>query len=847
MVFCTTWSLAMAALNPRLADLSDNDLRVLDSWLVEFDRRWNEDLLAKRLDQIPPGSSWRLPALAEMVKIDLQRQWRRGRQVSLESYLEQFPELGSPRNVSADLIQAEYEVRFQFGAPVPLDDYVRRFPHQADELARLIAQGRSALARRSSAAAFSHSSARAQRPVTTPEPLPEQFGRYRIIKRLGQGGMGSVYLAQDTYLERLVALKVPDFGSDEDPEARGRFLGEARAAATLEHPYLCPVYDAGEIDGQLYLTMAYIEGQPLAALIGNEGWPERQVAALVGKLALALQEAHRQKVVHRDLKPANIMIKTTGQRREPVIVDFGLARRENPQDQRLTKTGQVVGTLGYMAPEQIRGELHEIGPACDIYALGVILYELLTGRVPFSGSGLAVAGQILTATPLPPSTYRADLDPVLEAICLKAMSKAVGDRYATMAELAAALTAFLQVSSASPTTTAQAGSPAMPSPTSSEQPQPAGSNSLVGQFLSQLAGNKVSPPSIPTPEPVASRATSPERHRPPWPTIVASGVLGVSLLLVTIYLVTDTDRIRITVDGLAKAKSADTKKAPEQSPRPEAPVLASQAPPLQDRKAPSVPELKSEAPKVEFERLFNGMDLTGWKAHPKQPGNWRVEDGILIGSGPQNSHLYSTRGSYRDFHLWVSARINIGGNSGVFVRASSELARPANNPWWPDGYEAQINSTHSNQDRTGSLRAGINGTPVIVVRDSLIPPGQWFDLELIVEGNRIVIIVDGRKTAEYIDEKRLYTIGHIVLQQMSGSLVEFRKIEIKELNGTASGTGGPDEGSAQTVVGAPPASPATIPPPREAPVPFSLDGKMKEPASSSVAAKANTNGGFQPR
>ena len=494
----------MAALNPRLADLSDDDRQVLESWLVEFDQRWDEGLLANRLDQIPPGSSWRLPALAEMVKIDLERQWRRGRQVSLESYLEEFPELGSPGDVSADLIQAEYEVRRQFGAPLTLEDYIRRFPHQAGELARLIAQGGSALSRRSSVAAPSRSSSRVQRSAETPEQLPEQFGRYRIIKRLGQGGMGSVYLAQDTHLERPVALKVPDFGNHEDPEARRRFLEEARTAATLDHPYLCPVYDAGEIDGQLYLTMAYIEGQSLAALIGDEGWPQRQVAALVGKLALALQEAHTRKVVHRDLKPANVMIKTTGQRREPVIVDFGLARRDNPQEQRLTKSGQVMGTLGYMAPEQIRGDLKEIGPACDIYALGVILYELLTGRLPFSGSGLAVAGQILTQAPLPPSTHRSDLDPALEAICLKAMAKAVGDRYASMAELAAALTGFLQSPSASPTPAASAGSPASPSPTSGERPQPAGSNSLVGQFLAQLAGTKASPSPIPTPEPVAS-------------------------------------------------------------------------------------------------------------------------------------------------------------------------------------------------------------------------------------------------------------------------------------------------------------------------------------------------------
>ena len=214
--------------------------------------------------------------------------------------------------------------------------------------------------------------------------------------------MGSVYLAEDTQLQRRVALKVASYGTKDGSEARKRLLAEARAAATLDHPYLCPVYDVGEIDGRLYLTMAYIEGQSLAESTRGKSLPPRQVAALVGKLAVALQEAHAKGVIHRDLKPSNVMIKATGPRREPVIVDFGLARRDDASEARLTKTGQVMGTLDYMAPEQIRGELKEIGPACDIYALGVILYELLTGRLPFEGSGLAVVGQILTQAPLAP-------------------------------------------------------------------------------------------------------------------------------------------------------------------------------------------------------------------------------------------------------------------------------------------------------------------------------------------------------------------------------------------------------------------------------------------------------------
>ncbi len=878
----------MAALNPRLADLSDDDRQVLESWLVEFDQRWDEGLLANRLDQIPPGSSWRLPALAEMVKIDLERQWRRGRQVSLESYLEEFPELGSPGDVSIDLIQVEYEVRCQFGAPLTLEDYLRRFPHQAGELARLIPQDGSGLSRNSSVAAPSRSSPRVQKSAKTPEQLPEQLGRYRIIKRLGQGGMGSVYLAQDSHLERPVALKVPDFGNHEAPDARRRFLEEARTAATLDHPYLCPVYDAGEIDGQPYLTMAYIEGQSLAALIGDEGWPKHQVAALVGKHALALHEAHTRKVIHRDLKPANVMIKTTSGRREPVIVDFGLARRDNPQDQRLTRSGQIIGTLGYMAPEQIRGDLTEIGPACDIYALGVILYELLTGRLPFSGSQLGVAAQILTQAPLPPSTYRSDLNPVLEAICLKAMSKTVGDRYASMAELAAALTGFLQSSSASPMAAAASGSPTSPSPALGERPQPAGSDSLVGHFLAQLAENQASPSPILTPEPVALRAPLPERRRPPRPLIVAVGVLSLIVLFAIIYVVTDKGRIKITVDGptlaikvdgnevridglgepitlrsgehdltvvrgttetetrkfivrrgqdealrieyvpqieksastkkdaepnsVEKMKSADTENVAKSNPLPEAPTPAGQALPVQEAKKSSVPEPDPEAPTVGYQLLFNGKDLTGWKTHPSQPENWRVEHGILIGSGPAPiSHLYTNHGDFKDFHLRAEVRINDGGNGGVYARASFGPVWPVQSLKYPYGYEAQVQGGGTASGNTGSLFLGSN-RPVADVRDPPVPASQWIKLDVRAEGNRVVVMVNDKITADFTDPERHFLKGHIALQKLyPETVVEFRKIEIKELKGTAQGTDGLQAGPAQTKVGGKPAAHAAIP------------------------------------
>jgi serine/threonine protein kinase len=182
-----------------------------------------------------------------------------------------------------------------------------------------------------------------------------------------------------------------------------------------------------------------------------------------------------------------------------------------------------------------------------------------------------------------------------------------------------------------------------------------------------------------------------------------------------------------------------------------------------------------------FVPLFNGKDLTGWKTHDTQPGNWRVEKGILIGSGPVVSHLYSAHDDYKDFHLLVEARINDGGNSGVYFRSSFGPGLPEKSPQWPLGYEAQINSTHRDPRKTGSLYAGTDGA-VVSLKESPVPAGEWFSEEVIALGNHIVIKVNGRTTADYTDEKRRFTSGHLALQQFTPETVaEFRKIEIKEL------------------------------------------------------------------
>jgi serine/threonine protein kinase len=270
-----------------------------------------------------------------------------------------------------------------------------------------------------------------------PTDLPPQFGRYRILKKLGAGGMGAVYLAEDTELNRRVALKVPHFTLEDGEEAIQRFRREARVAASIEHPNLCSIYDVGQVDGVHYFTMSYVEGTTLSRLVSRDRpWPPSQAALLVGKIALAVEAVHQRGVIHRDLKPGNVLVRPDG---EPILMDFGLARSFTAESRRLTSTGAVVGTPVYMAPEQIEGNSQGLGPGTDIYSLGVVLYELLTGRLPFEGPLAAVYGQILHATPAPPSALQAGLDGHLDALCLKAMAKRSQDRFATAQEFAAVL------------------------------------------------------------------------------------------------------------------------------------------------------------------------------------------------------------------------------------------------------------------------------------------------------------------------------------------------------------------------------------------------------------------------
>ena len=271
--------------------------------------------------------------------------------------------------------------------------------------------------------------------------LPPTFGKYQIKAPLGRGGFATVYRAHDASLDRDIALKILAPHLAWEPDTVARFKQEARIAARLKHPNIVAIHEIGEVDGQIFIAMELIEGESLRDYLKRQGsLSVEETIALLAPIADALDYAHSQGVVHRDVKPANILLETThhGQTR-PVLSDFGLVK-SLAQSTEITQSGAVLGTVEYMAPEQADSErANEIGPATDLYALGIVAYHMLTGQVPFTGSSAQVLVSHLTRQPPSPRSLRADLPDGPSQVLLKALAKRPADRFASAAAFVQAL------------------------------------------------------------------------------------------------------------------------------------------------------------------------------------------------------------------------------------------------------------------------------------------------------------------------------------------------------------------------------------------------------------------------
>jgi len=363
-------------------------------------------------------------------------------------------------------------------------------------------------------------------------------GRYRLVELLGQGGMATIYRATDSELGRDVAVKVlhPEYGHD--PDFVARFRQEAHAAASLSHPGIVGVYDFGTDDAGPYLVMELVDGEDLAALIRRNGpLPPRQAARLVAEVARALDAAHERGIVHRDVKPGNIMLTANGRVK---VTDFGIARAW--ADARLTLPGTTLGSVHYFSPEQALGE--PTTAASDIYSLGIVLFELLTGRRPWEGdSAASVAMARISASPPSASEVRPSVPPALDAIDRKAMAPEAADRFASAGAMAEALEAFLEegrVVGARPAVPVAVGPtpPARSGGSISEAGATPVASSLPVAALAAAPLVPATPPaSLSPPLPQATQPPAPPPADPddggrtsPW--VWVAGVLGLVVLVV---------------------------------------------------------------------------------------------------------------------------------------------------------------------------------------------------------------------------------------------------------------------------------------------------------------------------
>jgi serine/threonine protein kinase/WD40 repeat protein len=380
------------------------------------------------------------------LRSELRRRWQLGSRPLVETYLDRVGGADADPEAVFSLIQAEFAVREELGFNPTLGEYTRRFPSFAERLEQQVRLRRAL--RNVPRDPF-------PAPPPGPQPAPDNglVAGYELLHELGRGGMGVVYKARHRELQRVVALKMVLHARFACEEELLRFKLEGEAAAGLQHPNIVQVYEVGSYRGQPFLVLEFVPGDNLAVwLLTNPRPGPVEAARLVEVLARTVQAAHNHGIVHRDLKPANILLASGGGRTDcqsvlpemvPKITDFGLAKHVDRAGEGLTATGQILGTPAYMAPEQAAGRTREIGPAVDIYALGAILYEMLSGRPPFHNLGAAdTLLQVISVEAPSLRRQHRSVPHDLEVICLKCLEKDPARRYGSAVELANDLQRF---------------------------------------------------------------------------------------------------------------------------------------------------------------------------------------------------------------------------------------------------------------------------------------------------------------------------------------------------------------------------------------------------------------------
>lgn len=428
----------MFSTEPSLRDrtMGEQDLELL---IRSFEIDWRRGHRPLIDDYLPAGDRDRRAVLVELVHADLELRLRAGEPARVEEYLARYPELVGESKEVLDLIAAECNLRREREPELSPLAYQERFPGLPVCLGSDLKT------------ANPKATDRIEPPTLSATPSIPGF---RIVGEVGSGAMGVVYRAWDVTLNRPVALKLILDNDRVSARQMQRFQAEGQAMARLHHPHIVQIFTCGEHEGNPYLAMELVDGPTLARHLDHQPQLPGVAARLVYLLARAVHAAHQKGIVHRDLKPGNVLLAPAMGEPAlnsfygcPKIADFGLARvraAEESPPRPGTSSGVIMGTPPYMAPEQARGNTKAIGPATDVYALGAILYELLTGRPPFQGATpMDTLAQVVSTSPTPPSCLQMDIPSDLEAICLRCLEKEPGDRPASAAALAEDLQRYL--------------------------------------------------------------------------------------------------------------------------------------------------------------------------------------------------------------------------------------------------------------------------------------------------------------------------------------------------------------------------------------------------------------------